>query len=192
MNVQSLATPNKSTTVIVLAVLLVITLLFTCAFLAPERLLDLFNWGPETWSRSEAEGALGVAIPDEARDLRLEGSPDEVGYLDMRFAAPPAAMAAFTGNFCSGALHAGYDPFNAVDRRQPTEGAVQLTMAEAQYYSYSPGIAEPVAGNRCWDEAIGQIEFVVDQRDPEMHALYLEHRPNCYKCSLPHEPDPAD
>lgn len=186
MDVPASPPTKRSLSASVLVVMAALTLLFACAFLAPQRLLDFLNWGPQVWTRADVEQVLGVAIPEGVSDLSLQGTPNEDGFLYMRFRAQPGVMTAFTVSLCGGVIHDNYDPFNAVDRQEQMPGGVQLTMGAVSYYSYAPGIIGPLAGHRCWDEGgAGQVEFVVDQRNPRWHILTLEQRPNCYKCSLP-------
>ncbi len=135
----------------------------------PPGWRDIFH--DRDWDRDTISHFLDIPIPDEARNLVVEGQQGLVGSygiypkLSFSFDATPESALEFVEHFCEGELHVGYDPFDAMDMSNPVEDAVLIRGKRSIHYSRSEGTPQTIHGNRC---------ARYDERDPERLWIWIE------------------
>jgi hypothetical protein len=139
-----------------------------------------FPLGLPTWdsgppaSLEEIEEYVGLTIPDDVSNLRHDSAMRRGGFMSFSFSAAPEVMGPFVQGICDGVLHPGYNPFEAVDTEDSFDRSVLIeirTESPRSYYSYSPDAPLTMFGNRCWHEALGMIDILVDTSDPNLYSL---------------------
>jgi hypothetical protein len=138
-----------------------------------------------TWSLPEIDQALTVPIPNNASNLSYKGHPGRAAYLTLSFDAPPDSVKQFTNQFCDGILYASYDPFNAVNISEPYTFAHFIQLHDSTYYSYSPGTANTISGNRCLLTTSAQLQLRVTQKTAALQTVDLELLFACTLCETP-------
>ncbi len=131
------------------------------------------------WSVEYIEDYLSVNIPENARNIEINGKRGYGAYFDLTFETDPENSMRFSSQICSGNLHQSYNPFNAVDVGFSYSYTHKIVMDGFQYYSYSPDTPETLFGNRCWAPGIGIHQILVDQTDSNLYRLRLQLTTTC-------------
>lgn len=148
----------------------------------------------ELWDIDQTEQYVGADIPDNATNIQLYAG--EFGKLirphiviELSFESPPQEAMKFAQAICieidhaiaNGILHAGYDPFRAVDIAEPFTFATYIKHNVARmYYSYSENTPDTMLGNRCQHRSTYAAHQVsVDQSDPNLYRAEYLYPANC-------------
>ena len=109
--------------------------------------LTLFdNSNSSRWTRSTLESELGIIFPN--LPLLIDGRRG-LPIVEVSFTAESSEVDAFVMQTCNGALHDGFDPFNAVELLEPQPESFLVEDQVSYYYVYSPYVRETTQGITC-------------------------------------------
>jgi hypothetical protein len=157
---------------------LLITGLLVCLVIGVVSISQLFQ--KSLWTLETINQSFQVQIPNTSSNINYEGHRDRGGFLRLRFDAPPKDALLFTNQFCEGVLHAGYDPFAAIELAEPFTYTYLIKIDKYSYYSYSPNTPKTVLGNRClFARSYGQLQIRLDTTDPNLYVVNIDRRFSC-------------
>jgi hypothetical protein len=175
---------GKAKTVLILAVLSFMTLLFV--YLMQSQKPDEFLFGAK-WSLDELEQQFIGALPKSAMDIEYQSLAN---YALLSFKASPQEVLEFAKRFCYGSLIAGYDPFNSIDTDGSNGTYLIQTNPEYFYFSHSINNLDTQLGNRCSDIQRGGLhQIVVYTQDDNLYEVKLEISGTCTNQNAPHPCD---
>jgi hypothetical protein len=169
---MSKLTARSNICIALLAIILILALLFLLA-----RLTLIWLFQPNYWSVERVNSSLSIMIPSSATHVQIQGHQGRGGFLFLSFDAPPSDAIHFANQFCSGILHPGYDPFNAIDIAEPFTYAFPIRIDRYSYYSYSTHTSENTSGNRCWSG--GQLQIRLEATDSRYYSVSMDKRYSC-------------
>lgn len=101
----------------------------------------------DRWTTSRLENTFNADFPDDV-EWTVEGRPS-LPVVNVQFSASPEVVEQFVSQLCSGILHAGFDPFNAVQTLEPLPDTILFEDEYSYFYAYSPDTLETTNGNIC-------------------------------------------
>jgi Na+-transporting methylmalonyl-CoA/oxaloacetate decarboxylase gamma subunit len=141
------------------------------------RLLSSFGGDSPKRTLAGIEATLGVHVPSDASDLVYDGERGYAAYITLSFKAAPQGVLEFAKHICDGALHQGYDPYNALNTSQKPPQKPYLIKYDNfnfSYYSYSPDTSSTIWGNRCWPFRDGLHQIRIDKINPQQYSLQFD------------------
>jgi hypothetical protein len=92
------------------------------------------EFGGYKWDLDSINEHFDLPIPADANSIEYDGHRGNLGYLNLSFEAPSESVMNYAAMFCGGKFYQGYDPFNAIDIKEPRENAHLISMREVSYY----------------------------------------------------------
>lgn len=154
----------------------------------PATVFLIFWYERDTreWDLRGISEYIGTEYPDDARVIENKSRvfPRYIA-LDVTFETLPESVSKFTSGICGGTLHAGYDPFQAINIHAPLHDTHLIKASTFAYYSYSPDVPDTLLGNRCRG-IYGHIQQIsVDTTNPQHYLVRFEQPADCGAAVLP-------